>query len=157
VPTLGDAGKVLFAGLCALAAVALLRRRKLIVPAVLLSLAVGGAGAANAAPPKTHHVRGSREVRAAVLAEVKTTGGAVTFRLADGTTVTAPSAVVRMTDRRHHGRHAPAPLPALDALPAGQPVVLKVKHAADGSVKKVRVAVCDTTAQAQTMASQIPK
>ena len=158
VPTLGDAGKVLFAGLCALAAVALLRRRKLIVPAVLLSLAVGGAGAANAAPPKTHHAKGTREVRAAVLAEVKTSGGQVTFRLADGTTVTAPGALVRLTDhRRHHGHRAPAPLPGLAALPAGQPVVLKVKHAADGSVKKVCVAVCDTTEQAQTVASRNPK
>jgi hypothetical protein len=158
VPTLGDAGKVLFAGLCALAAVALLRRRKLIVPAVLLSLAVGGAGAANAAPPKTHHAKGTQEVRAAVLAEVKASGGQVTFRLADGTTVTASSAVIRMADhRRHRNHHAPAPLPGLAALPAGQPVVLKVKHAADGSVKRVRVAVCDTTEQAQAVASQNPK
>ncbi len=155
VPTLGDAGKVLFAGLCALAAVALLRRRKLVVPAVLLSLAVGGAGAAQAAPLRPHHSAGTREVRAAVLAEVKTSGGQVTLRLADGTTVAVSGALVQLTDhRRHVNHHAPAPLPGLAALPAGQPVVLKVKQAADGSVKKVRVVVCDTTEQAQALASR---
>jgi parallel beta-helix repeat protein/predicted outer membrane repeat protein len=158
VPTLGDAGKVLFAGLCALAAVALLRRRKLVVPAVLLSLVVGGAGATQAAPLRPHHSAGTREVRAAVLAEVRTSGGQVNLRLADGTTVTIPGALVQLTDhRRHVNHHAPAPLPGLAALPAGQPVVLKVRHAADGSVKKARVVVCDSTEQAQVLASRASK
>lgn len=148
IPTLGDAGKLLFAGLCGLAGLLLLRRRKLAAPVLALTLAAAAAGPAQAAPP--HAGRPTKENRAAVLVRVETAGDRVILRLADGTAIEARREQVDVKDERQG--HANPP-PGISSLPAGQPVVLQVKHGPNGAVKKIKVVLYDSAAQAAANAA----
>jgi azurin len=141
IPTLGDMGKVLLAGLVAGAGFLVLRRRRLAAPVVALTLALGAAEAASAAPA-------AKEVKAVSLTQVNTAGPTATLKLSDGSTVVTPVSGLEVRDRRHHGKAAGARLPA-GSLHAGLPVVVKVKHNRDGSVKRVKVVLFDSLQAAQ--------
>ncbi len=139
VPTLGDAGKILLAGLMGAAGLLLLRRRKLAAPvvAITLSLAAAGANAANLGKAP-----GAREIEAVLLSQVRVAGVTATLHLSDGTTIDVPLGSVKVMDRRHHA------VP-LASVAANQPVLVKVKHNSDGSVKRVRISIFDSLAAAQ--------
>jgi parallel beta-helix repeat protein len=145
IPALGDLGKVLLAGLLAVGGLMLMRRRRgLAAPLVALSLTLGGVQAADAKgnrPPK--------EVKATALSQVQVAAAGATLRLADGTTLTIPLGKVEVVDHRRHHHKAKAPVPGLAGLPAGQPVVIKVKHGADGSIQRVKILIFDTQQAAQ--------
>ena len=145
IPTLGDAGKALLAGLLAAGGLLLVRRRRnLAAPVVALTLTLGGVQAADAKvikPPK--------EVKAGTLLQTQLAGATATLHLADGTAMTVPLGAVEIRDHRHHHHARTAALPGLAALPAGQPVVIKIRHAADGSVQRVKVQLFDTAQAAQ--------
>jgi hypothetical protein len=146
IPTLGDAGKALLAGLLALGGVALMRRRRnLVAPVVALTLTLGGVQAAGA-----KGVRPPKEVDAGTLAQSRVAGTTVTLRLADGTSVTVPLGRVEVSDRRSRSHQAPG----VAALPANQPVVLKVRHGRDGSIERVKVVLFDTVQAAQASAAR---
>ncbi len=142
VPTLGDLGKVLLAGLLGAGGLLMMRRRRgLTAPVVALTLTLAGAHAADA------RVRPPKEVKAGTIQQAAVQGATATLHLADGTAVTVPLGAVEIKDRRHHrGRTA---LPGVANLPAGQPVVIKIKHAADGSIKGVKLQLFDTPQAAQ--------
>jgi hypothetical protein len=145
IPTLGDAGKALLAGLLALGGVALMRRRRnLAAPVVALTLTLGGVQAADA--------RGLRakEVEAGTLAQSRVAGTTATLRLADGASVTVPLGKIEVRDHRGHS-HKTA---GLAGLPANQPVVLKIKHGRDGSIERVKVILFDTARAAQASAER---
>ena len=116
------------------------RRRGLAAPLVALSLTLGGVQAADA--------KGTKDVKATTLSQVQVAAAGVTLRLADGTTLTLPLGTVEMRDRRRHQKSRPA-VRGLAGLPANQPVVIKIKHAADGSIKRVKILVFDTQQAAQ--------
>ncbi|HEX3554739.1 MAG TPA: IPTL-CTERM sorting domain-containing protein [Thermoanaerobaculia bacterium] len=144
VPTLGDAGKVLLAGLMGAAGLLLLRRRKkLAAPVVAISLAIAGTGGVGAAAAKTP---GAREVEAVLLSQVQVAGLTATLHLSDGSTLAVPLGEVEVRDRRHHAKTPGVPFAAVQD---GQPAIVKVKHNADGSVKRVRIALYDSLAAAQ--------
>jgi parallel beta-helix repeat protein len=145
IPTLGEYGKILFAALCGLGGFLLLRRRKsLAAPMLAVSLTLGGVGAAQAGP--------QAETRAATLAHIETQGNAVVIRLADGTTYRVSREEFKLVDgRKGHGGKGVDRF-HLKALPAGQPVFLKVRHGRSGEVKRVRVELVDTAAKAQALA-----
>ncbi|HYG61886.1 MAG TPA: choice-of-anchor Q domain-containing protein, partial [Thermoanaerobaculia bacterium] len=87
IPTVGDYGRMLLVGLCALSGFLMLRRRKgFAAPMLAVSLALGAAG--------------------------------------------------------------------FEGAPASQPEVLEVRQGANGEIKKVRIEVVDTPAQARTLAGQ---
>ena len=148
VPTLGEMGKAALAGLLALGGLLLMRRRKgLAAPVVALTLTLGTLGRVAAADAKGTAPR-PMDQKAGTLAQTQTSGTTATLRLADGTTLTVPLGKVEIKDhRRHH--HAADALPGLAALPAGQPVVVKVKHGADGAIRRVKVQIFDTQQAAQ--------
>jgi parallel beta-helix repeat protein len=142
VPTLGDLGKVLLAGLLGAGGLLMMRRRRgLTAPVVALTLTLAGAHAADA------RVRPAKEVKAGTIQQAAVQGATATLHLADGTAVTVPLGAVEIKDRRHH--HGRTAVPGLAALPAGQPVVIKIKHAADGSIKGVKLQLFDTQQAAQ--------
>ncbi|HEV8580793.1 MAG TPA: choice-of-anchor Q domain-containing protein [Thermoanaerobaculia bacterium] len=144
IPTLGDSGKLLFAALCGLGGFLLLRRRKgLAAPMLAVSLTLGAATGVQAAAK-------NREIRAAALAQIESRGNTVVIHLADGATYEIGSDHFRLIERRK-GRRGQQP-PGLAALPANQPVLLKVRHGRDGEVKHVRVVLMDTAAKAQAAA-----
>jgi parallel beta-helix repeat protein len=149
IPTLGESGKVLLAVLCGLGGLVLLRRRKgLAAPMLAASLTLGAAGGAQAAGPG-RPVAPVAEFRAAALAQIHTNGDAVVIRLADGTRYEISSRALKVIDRRrgHRGE-----TPDIAALPANQPIVLKVKRGRDGAIRRVRIQVVDTAAKAQAAA-----
>ena len=148
VPTLGDLGEGLLAGLLGLGGLlALRRRRKLAAPIVALTLTLGGVHAADA------RVKGGKDLRAGVLQQVDLRGTVATLHLADGTTLAVPLGEVEIKDRRKHA-HPARTAPTLGGLPAGQPVMIKVKHGADGSIRKVKLQLFDTTQAAQAAAQK---
>lgn len=148
VPTLGDFGEGLLAGLLGLGGLlALRRRRKLAAPVVALTLTLGGVHAADA------RVKPARDVQAGALQQVDLKGTVATLHLADGTTLTVPLGEVEIKDRRKHG-HPARTTPTLGGLPTGQPVVIKVKHAADGSIRRVKLQLFDTAQAAQAAAQK---
>ncbi|MEO6193877.1 MAG: IPTL-CTERM sorting domain-containing protein [Thermoanaerobaculia bacterium] len=143
IPTLGDLGKLLLAGLLGAGGLLLMRRRRgLTAPVVALTLTLGGIQAADA------RVRPAKEVKAGAIQQTEVAGATATLRLADGTTVTVPLGAVEIKDRRHHHGRAGA-VPGIAGLPAGQPVIIKIKHAADGSIKAVKLQLFDTQQAAQ--------
>lgn len=155
VPTLGDAGKLLLAGVLGAAGILLLRRRKgLAAPAVILSLALGGAAASASAAPAEPSKRAPRqeEMQVVTLSREQLSAPSLTLRLKAGGATTVPTAEVEIVDRRHHRHHG---LPAGDApgkdqtLDADQPAIVKVKHNPDGSIKKVKVLLFDSLQAAQ--------
>jgi hypothetical protein len=143
IPTLGDLGKILLAGLLGGGGLLLLRRRRrdLTAPIVALTLTLGGVHAADAA------VR-PQEVKAGAIQQTEVAGAVATLHLADGTTVTVPLGSLEIKDRRHHHGSTTA-VPGIAGLPANQPVIIKIKHAADGSIKRVRLQLFDTQQAAQ--------
>ncbi|MFL6260472.1 MAG: Calx-beta domain-containing protein [Thermoanaerobaculia bacterium] len=144
IPTLGDLGEVLLAGLLATGGLMLMRRRRgLAAPLVALSLTLGGVQAADAKGPKP-----PKDVKATTLSQVQVAAAGVTLRLADGTTLSLPLGKVEMRDRRRHQKSR-APVRGLAGLPANQPVVIKIKHGADGSIQRVKILVFDTQQAAQ--------
>lgn len=143
IPTLGDFGKVLFAALTAAAGFLLLRRKKgLAAPALIVTLALGAvpAEAARKAP---------QEVRATTMAQLSTQGDTVTVRLSDGTVYHVSKDAFQLLEGRK-GRRGRAP----GTLPANQPIVLKVRRAADGTVRRMKIIVEDSVASAQSQAAQ---
>ncbi|HET9212178.1 MAG TPA: choice-of-anchor Q domain-containing protein [Thermoanaerobaculia bacterium] len=141
IPTLGDLGKALLAGLLAVGGLTLMRRRRgLAAPLVALSLTLGGVQAADA--------RGTKDVKATALSQSQVAAAGVTLRFADGTTLTLPLGSVQIRDHRRHKKEK-SPVRGLAGIPAGQPVVIKIKHAADGSVERVKILVFDTQQAAQ--------
>ncbi len=143
IPTLGDLGKLLLAGLLGAGGLLLMRRRRgLTAPVVALTLTLGGVHAADA------RVRPAKEVKAGAIQQTSVAGTTATLHLADGTTVTVPLGAVEIKDRRHHHGSAAA-VPGIAGLPAGQPVIIKIKHAADGSIKSVKLQLFDTQQAAQ--------
>jgi hypothetical protein len=148
VPTLGDAGKLLLAGLMGGAGLLLLRRRKLAAPVVAITLSLAAAGAVDAKTP------GARDVEAVLLSQARVAGVTATLHLSDGTTIDVPLDKVQVTDRRHHSKTATV---TLTSVQADQPVLVKVKHNADGSVKRVRIALFDSLAAAQARLLRLQK
>jgi hypothetical protein len=144
VPALGDAGKLLLAGLMGGAGLLLLRRRKLAAPVVAITLSLAAAGAGDAAT--VAKTLGAREVEAVLLSQARVAGVTATLHLSDGTTIDVPLDRVQITDRRHDSKKSTVPL---SSVPADQPVLVKIQHNADGSVKRVRVALFDSLAAAQ--------
>jgi hypothetical protein len=141
VPTLGDVGKLLFAGLLGAGGLLLLRRRRgLAAPVVALTLALGGLDAAEAARP-------AKEIRDSAIQRTEVTTATATLHLADGSTVSVPLGAIEIKDRRQ--RQAGRPTPPLGQIPAGQPVLIKIKHGADGSVRGVKLQLFDTPQAAQ--------
>jgi MYXO-CTERM domain-containing protein len=148
IPTLGEMGEGLLAGLLGLGGLlALRRRRKLAAPVVALTLTLGGVHAADA------RVNAVKDLRAGALQQVDLKGTVATLHLADGTTLTVPLGEVEIKDRRKHD-HPARTVPTLGGLPAGQPVVIKVKHGADGSIRKVKLQLFDTAQAAQAAAQR---
>lgn len=149
IPTLGDWGKILLAALLGMGGLTLVRRRKnAIAP---LALAVGlaaGAGTAEAA------MRGTVDQRATTITQVEVRGADLFLRLADGTEILVPRAIVNIRDFRpgHRGQ-----IPELTALPANQPVMIRVKRDPAGAIKRVRVEVQPSTAAAQEAAAGNPE
>jgi hypothetical protein len=146
---LGDAGKVLLGGLVGLAGFLLLRRRKGIAASVVvLSLALGDASLASAAPAH------QREAKASTLSQVDVSGDKATIRLQDGTTVVVGLADLEIKDRRHSKKGARQGTGAGQAsLAAGQAVVLKVHRGENGAVNRVRVQIFDDMTQARASAA----
>jgi MYXO-CTERM domain-containing protein len=147
IPTLGDFGEGLLAGLLGLGGLLALRRRKLAAPVVALTLTLGGVHAADA------RVKPAKDLRAGALQQVDLKGTVAILHLADGTTLTVPLGEVEIKDRRKHD-HPARTAPTLGGLPAGQPVVIKVKHGADGSIRQVKLQLFDTTQAAQAAAQR---
>ncbi|HEV7508334.1 MAG TPA: right-handed parallel beta-helix repeat-containing protein [Thermoanaerobaculia bacterium] len=143
VPTLGDAGKLLLAGLMGASGLLFLRRRrKLAAPVVAITLSLATAGGVDAAA-RPH---GTREIEAALVSQVRVAGVMATLQLSDGTTIAVPLGEVQVSDQRQSGRGARVPLATVHA---DQPALVKVKHNADGSVKRVRITIFDSLAAAQ--------
>ncbi len=143
VPTLGDIGKVLFAALTATAGFLLLRRKKgLAAPVLIVSLALGAAPAEAAR-------KAPQEVRATTVAQLSTQGDTVTIRLADGTVYQVSKDKFQLVEGRK-GRRGRTP----GTLSPNQPVVLKMRRAADGSVRHMRLIVVENAAAAQAQAAQ---
>jgi len=148
IPTLGEMGEGLLAGLLGLGGIlALRRRRKLAAPVVALTLTLGGVHAADA------RVKGAQEQKVGALQQVEVKGAVATLHLSDGTTVTVPLGEVEIKDRRKHS-HRTRAVPTLGGLPANQPVVIKVRHGADGQIKKVKLQLFDTAQAAQASAQR---
>lgn len=158
VPTLGEYGQILLGTLLGAGGLLLLRRRKgLAAPVVIATLTLGAAGAADAAqhswmqqtakPP-------AAEWKATTLAQLSVQNGMVTVRLGDGSTVQVPEAQFRLIDRRSGKGHHYRPLAAGAAVPADQPIVLKMRDRRDGSVRRVRVELFDTVADAARAAAE---
>jgi hypothetical protein len=146
IPTLGDAGKVLLAGLMGAAGLLFLRRRRsLAAPVVAISLAIAGASGVEAAAAKTP---GVMEIEAVLLSQVRVAGLTATLHLSDGSTLAVPLGEVEVRDRRHHSKTSSLPLANVQA---GQPAIVKVRHNPDGSVKRVRIALYDSLAAAQAV------
>ncbi|MEO8505815.1 MAG: IPTL-CTERM sorting domain-containing protein [Acidobacteriota bacterium] len=150
VPTLGEYGELLLVGLLGAGGVLLVRRRrKLAAPVIALTLAIGGASAMSAAHDG-HGGHGAKDLHAGSVTQVKVSGAMATLKLSDGSSTVVPLGTVEIVDRRHgHHNAAARPVPNLAALPTGSSAVIKVKHNADGSIKKVRVVLFDTLAKAQ--------
>ncbi len=143
IPTMGDYGKMLFAILCALGGLQLLRRRReLAAPALAVSLALGGA----AAPPAEAARKPEPEVRVATLAQIEERGDTVVVRLEDGTSYEVSRDQLKMVDRRK-GQNGGS------KAAAGQPVVLKVRRGQDGQIKRLKVEIVKSPAQAQALAN----
>jgi parallel beta-helix repeat protein len=143
IPTLGDLGKLLLAGLLGAGGLLLMRRRRgLTAPVVALTLTLAGVHAADA------RVRPAKEVKAGAIQQTEVAGAVATLHLADGTTMTVPLGSLEIKDRRHH-HGSTAAVPGIAGLPANQPVIIKIKHAADGSIKAVKLQLFDTQQAAQ--------
>ena len=144
VPTLGDFGKVLFAALTAAAGFLLLRRRKgLAAPLLVVSLALGSA------PVEAAGRMAPQEIRATTLAQLSIQGNDVTVRLADGTVYHVAKDHFLLLEGRK-GRRGRAP----GALAPNQPIVLKMRRAADGTVRRMRIVIEETAAAAQAEAAK---
>ncbi|MFY9824168.1 MAG: choice-of-anchor Q domain-containing protein [Thermoanaerobaculia bacterium] len=144
VPTLGDAGKLLLAGLMGAAGLLFLRRRrKLAAPVVAITLSLAGIQGADAAS-RPH---GSRETEAALVSQVRVAGATATLQLSDGTTLAVPLGEVEVRDRQ-----AQVPLATVQA---NQPALVKIKHNADGSIKRVRITLFDSLAEAQARLQRV--
>jgi hypothetical protein len=138
VPTLGDFGKVLFAALTAAAGFLLLRKKKsLAAPVLVASLALGAA-------PADAARMASVEVRATNLAQLSTQGDTVTIRLADGTVYHVTKSKFMLLEGRR-GRRGQAP----GTVSPNQPIVLRVRRTADGTVRRMRIIIEDSAAAAQ--------
>lgn len=149
IPTLGDWGKILLTGLLALGGLTLVRRKKAIVP---LALAVGLAAGAEGVQA-AEHFRGSVAQLATTIRQVEVRGTDVMLRLADGTVVQVPRALVKVRDFRPGHR---AETPDVATLPAGQPVYVRIKRDPAGVIKRLRVEVQPTLAAAQEAAAREP-
>lgn len=148
IPTLGDAGKILLGGLVGLAGFLLLRRRKgIAASAVILSLVLGEASAASAAPARP------REVKASTLTQIQVSGDQATIRLQDGTTVVVGLAGLEVKDRRRKARGARQTAASAQTLATGQNVMIKVRRGAGGAVEGVRVQIFDEPGQARAAAA----
>jgi predicted outer membrane repeat protein len=148
IPTLGDAGKVLLGGLVGLAGFLLLRRRKGVAASiVILSLALGEAGAASAAPART------REVKASTLTQIQISGDRATIRLEDGTAVVVGLADLEVKDRRRKVRGSRQAAVAARSLVPGQKVLVKVRRGAGGQVDRVGIQIVDNLEQAKAAAA----
>ena len=143
IPTLGDLGKLLLAGLLGAGGLLLMRRRRgLTAPVVALTLTLGGSPGGRRRGPAGEGGQGGSDPAD------RGAGATATLHLADGTTVTVPLGAVEIKDRRHH-HGSTAAVPGIAGLPANQPVIIKIKHAADGSIKHVRLQLFDTQQAAQ--------
>ncbi|HEX6898760.1 MAG TPA: choice-of-anchor Q domain-containing protein [Thermoanaerobaculia bacterium] len=142
IPTMGDYGKMLFAILCALGGLQLLRRRReLAAPVLAVSLALGAAAAPAEAAGKP-----DAEVRVATLAQIEEHGDKVVVRLQDGTSYEVSRDQLKMVDLRR-GQDGGS------RAAAGQPVVLKVRRDRDGQIKRLKVQIVKSPAQAQAVAN----
>ena len=147
VPTVGEWGLAFLSALLAMAGLHRLRRRKgLAAPVLALTLMAGGVSAVSAAAP-VNSVQGVRDMRAVTLSQVSARSGVATLQLSDGVTLQVNLADLEIRDRRGRARIG-AEL-SIDALTPGQPVVVKVRRSEAGALKKVRVQVFETLAQAQ--------
>ena len=72
------------------------------------------------------------------------------IRLSDGTTYEVSHDQLKVVDRRKGGQGKAGA--AAKALPANQPVVLKVRRGKDGAVQKVKIELVRTAAQAHAAA-----
>ncbi len=169
IPTLGQWGMLLFSVLLLLLGGWLLRRRRWAGAAVAVLLAVGMAAAPALAASRAKLQK--QEVRVATVTGVSTQQGITRLKLDDGTTVTIPEKAldvreghgprlerkarpVRRTiqERReaHRLRRARSTAAARRALlQTGAPVLVTLRLSRDGSVRRARVLVFDTLAEAQ--------
>ena len=145
VPTLGDTGKLLLGGAMGAAALLLLRRRKLAAPVLIITLAGAGIAAGGAGAPEQKAKAGG------AAANVTLAGGQCTIRNADGSTVVFPASAVEVKDRRNgRGRHATQ---ASRAASGDHAAVVVVRRGPDGAVRKIKIILVDSLAQAQAMSS----
>lgn len=166
IPTLGQWGMLLFAGLLLLLGAGLLRRRRWAGAALAVLLAAGMASvpvwaAGHAKPVK-------KEVHATTVAGFSRSAGGVALSLADGTVLQVPESALKVRkghvkrpkgerlspearralkeERKAHSTRAAR----LAMLAPGAPVLVTVKlNPEDGSVRHVKVQVFDTLEQAQ--------
>lgn len=147
VPTLGEWGLVFLSGLLAMAGLYRLRRRKgLAAPALILTLMAGGATVATAATP-VKAAQSVRSARAVTVNQASARSGVATLQLSDGSSLQVNVADLIIKDRR--GRAKLGAELSIGDLTAGQPVLVKVRRSETGAIKKVRVQVFQTLAQAQ--------
>jgi parallel beta-helix repeat protein len=146
VPTLGEYGAMLLATLFGLGGVLMIRRKKgLAAPLLVVSMTLGAAGAgvpAEAAQPSR------AEARVTTVARIEAVGEEIVIRLSDGTTYRIGEKSFQLVDGRK-GRGRRGATPELRSIQAGQPVFLKVRHDHTGKVKRVRLELADSAADAQ--------
>lgn len=147
VPTLGEYGAMLLATLFGLGGVLMIRRKKgLAAPLLVVSMTLGAAGAG---VPAVEAAKPSRaEARVTTVARIEAVGEEIVIRLSDGTTYRIGEKSFQLIDgRKGRARHGAAP--DLSSIQAGQPVFLKVRHDRTGKVKRVRLELADSAADAQ--------
>lgn len=147
VPTMDDMGKMLLGGMLGLAGFLLLRRRKgMAASVVLLGLALGETAMVSAAPNR------QPETKAATLSQIQLSGDQATIRLQDGTTLVVALQDLEVKDRRRKSRRQGGAATA-QTLAAGQSLFVKVRSEAGGTVRRVRIQICDDLDTARSLAS----
>ena len=168
IPTLGQWGLMLFAGLLLLLGLGLLRRRSWAGTGLLVLLALSLAMPAAAADDAK---RLSEEMYVATVGDLGLSGGKATLRLPDGPAMTVPQARLKIANghvKRTRGeqypeltaeqRHAEAierralriKTARLASMEAATPVLVRVElDKRDGAVRSVKVWIFDTPEQAR--------
>lgn len=149
VPTLAWWMKLMLALTCAGVGVIMLKNGRLLVVVLAAGIAVAAAPSVNAAVAPTAAANATRgrhadPPAAGTITSVAATHSSVTIKI--GTTeITAPRGHLAIIDLRKTPTRT-----GVEALTAGTPVVYRAIRKADGSVRRLRIGVFDTIAQANT-------
>jgi len=142
VPTLAFWMKLMLALTCAGVGVIMLRNGRLLVVVLAAGVAVAAASEAKAAPGQAEARATARKARrervAATVNEATTSGRDVSLKIGSETLLVKRGRlrIVDMRGARHRA--------TLESLKQGTPVVLRVRRAQDGSVRRVNIAIFDS-------------